>query len=460
MARTKQYDVLNEQVVVAAMLQEAGHRRRILGEVSRQDFRGPKHSTMYDAIERCWQRDIDPTPANVVSMAQDDVGGYEYVGKLAGLPLPTDVAGCVRRLKQEAARMKTLKRLEEIKESLSDPSVEYSECVGELDAAASLMRDATTGEADATTTVADRWVEQFDRHCNGAAPFVSTGYGSLDEVLNEGFARGNTSVVAGRTRNGKSMFVVDCVRRQLERERKPRILVMPLEGGPEKFMNLIVASATHIDTDYFLKRPHELTLEQRRKIRHVAKKIVGTDDRLNVVRNVFLELTARGEWTNATALDKMEEMLASGNYDIAFFDLWERCLTDLRPHAITAALVRMQALAQKYRTHCVLVHQMGRDFEKERMKRRGRNRKPTLTDLKNSGAYEEIADLVLFIYREKVYKPHMLQDTIEVIVAKQKLREADVSMVTDFWPAVCRLENDRLVDADDEPEPEFAEDVV
>ena len=64
--------------------------------------------------------------------------------------------------------------------------------------------------------------------------------------------------------------------------------------------------------------------------------------------------------------------------------------------------------------------------------------------MKNSGAYEEVADLVLLIHREKVYKPFMRDDIIEVSISKQKRNFDNMIMMADFVPEFCRLENDRM----------------
>jgi replicative DNA helicase len=74
-----------------------------------------------------------------------------------------------------------------------------------------------------------------------------------------------------------------------------------------------------------------------------------------------------------------------------------------------------------------IVHQQRRSSEKG-----GKNKKPTMEALKNSGAYEEIADLVVFMYRAKYYNPELEEDVIEYIVAKQRRGAMNKSAFHDF----------------------------
>jgi replicative DNA helicase len=401
---------------------------------------------LFGALAECARQDREPTAALVAVLAEGgDFGGVEYVGELSGLEVsPADLDVFITRLAQDAARDQARRDVKDLDAMLADSTVEHDECVAAFSTTTELLRAATP--VTHTADVADRWNEEFDRRLAGDVPFVSTGY-VLDEVLTEGFAKGAVTVVAGRPATGKSVFVRDCIRRLLEGRKKPRILDMALEGGPDRALEMLVANATETPVDLFVKRPHELTREQREHARRVVRKMAGSDDRLVIPPNPFYALAAKGKWTNDSAMDALESVLAVGGYDIAFFDLWERSLPNLDPQPVAKALVRMQVMTERYGVHSVVVHQLGRRFELERKGRK--DRRPTLTDLKNSGMYEEFATLVLLLHREKMYKPFMQENVLEVAVAKQKRGEAGHVMLTDYRGDMCRLENDRMAGAED-----------
>jgi replicative DNA helicase len=78
-------------------------------------------------------------------------------------------------------------------------------------------------------------------------------------------------------------------------------------------------------------------------------------------------------------------------------------------------LMRDQAMLQRYNLHGIALNQLNRKVEERRDKR------PEMTDLKGSGAWEEVPDQILAVHREHRYKPWMAKDDIEVHILKQRL---------------------------------------
>jgi replicative DNA helicase len=302
--------------------------------------------------------------------------------------------------------------------------------------------ERATGKA-----LAGRYTDDLKSRWSGESRFVSTGYDALDEVLKEGFAPGVFAVVCGRTRNGKTMFVVDMIRRLLKGDPKPRILVWPLEVGVIRFMDMLVSSVSGVDSEMLIRRPEEMGLDDRGRVQEKINKLIGSDDRLVVMDNPFYELGS--EWTNDNAMGLTERVVAAGGWDIVISDLWDRKLVDHRPQALTTALFREQAMCQKYGFCSIAVHQLRRDIEKEKDKR------PQLIHLKGSGAWEEVAGLVLGVHRERAYKPRMLRDDLEVEVLKQKMGDLGDVMVAGFEPWHCRLVGGRLGSVGEDRQPKF-----
>lgn len=438
------FDIVNEQVVISALLGDSVSRRRILGALTESDFQGKRHKIIFAAVKECERRSLLPTKNNVAVHAEEDFGGMKYLEKLEDLELTENLDYHIGRLKQDAARVQVHKHWEsDAKNIILDRSVDYTECIKVSAKMTHMLQEAIARRSE--YGISERWTEDFDKRCGGEIPFVTTGYKSLDSVLTYGFFKTGLTVIAGRPRAGKSILITDMTRRMLKGKTKPRIGVAPLEGGPMRFMDMLVSSASGVEAEDFVKHPENLSPKAKKRIKKIAKKIAGTDDRLVVLENPFLSLAATGKWSNDSAMAKIEEILAEGGFDIVIFDLWERSLTNLDPQRIASALVRMQTLMEKYFVHGVIVQQLRRTAE-DRTKDKGR--RPTLPDLKNSGAYEEVADLVLLVHREKVFKPFMGKDIIEVGIAKQKRGEDGLVMLAEFVPEVCRLEDDRIAEID------------
>jgi replicative DNA helicase len=437
---TKPYDLENERAVIVACLVDPSSRRRAVGSVSPVDFQGSRYRSIYKAIVECERKGVEPDQDAIAVLSDGaDYGGLEFLQMLFGLTSTKNIELHLARLRRDSARLQIrTQSLPELTELLSDRTVEHTECIKQ---AAEILNALRVTEGSALDPCKE-WVEVLDARCAGGRHFVSTGYAPLDSELVEGFAAGNVSVIAGRTSNGKSTFVTDAVRRLLAGVVKPKILVVPLEIGRLRFIDKLVSSATLIETNKLRKFPEELTLEERDTIRQSVHKLLGTDDRLTVVDNPFFNLSKKsGRWGNEEALDKIEEILAEGGYDLTIWDLFQRSLSTITPNDVETALVRVQHMARRYGTHFVIVHQISRKVEERKDKR------PRIDDLKGSGGYEEIPDLILLLHRERAYKKFMENDEIEINIGKQRDGPAGRTMIADFFPEVSRLHKEALTDA-------------
>lgn len=436
---TKPYDLENERAVIVACLLDPVSRRRAVGSVSPEDFQGMRYRAIFEAIVECERKGAEPDQDAIAVLADGaDYGGLEFLQMLFGLTPTKNIELHLARLRRDSVRLQIRSQaLPELTELLADRSIDHTECIKQTAEILNALR-VTEG---ANLDPCKEWIDVLDARCAGGGHFVSSGYEPLDSEFVEGFAAGNVSLIAGRPSNGKSTFVTDMVRRLLAGIKKPKILAAPLEIGRLRFIDKLVSSATLVATNKLRKFPEELTLEERDLIRQSVHKLLATDDRLTVIDNPFFTLAKRsGKWDNDAALDKIEEILAEGNYDLTVWDLFQRSLSTITPNDVETALVRVQHMARRYGTHFVIVHQISRKVEERKDKH------PRIEDLKGSGGYEEIPDLILLIHREKAYKKFMETDDIEINVGKQRDGPAGRTMIAEFYPEVSRLYNEKLTD--------------
>jgi len=430
-----QFDLDNERAIVVSALKDEDARRMAVGSVQPEDFLGERFQTIFTAIRECHRRDLIPD-ADAIAVHSDggDFGGIDFIKRLLTFDVAKNLEYHLTRLKRDAGR-EEIRRivLPEFESMLSDRTVEHGECLVKANEIQQLLRTDSTSRTDS----AKEWGENLDKRCSGEIHFQSVGYPMLDKMLAYGFGVGQVSVIAGRTSNGKTTLVADMIRRLLGHDVKPKICVLPNEIGKERFIDKLVSSATLVPSHKFAKDAQELTLAEREDLKKTATKLVGVDDRLTVFDNPFVKLPI---WTNDTALDKIEELLAEGGYGLLVMDLFQRCLVDTRPGAIEQALVRAQHMAQTYKTHLCLLHQISRKAEERKGKR------PELSDLKGSGGYEEIPDVVMLLHRPKAYKHFRRKDELEITIAKQRDGESNITAIGEFYPTVSRVENVVMAD--------------
>lgn len=426
------FDLENERTLIVAALKDSAARVAVKAALKHEDFLGERYRVLFSAIMECARLGLQPDPDAIsVHSHGQDFGGLGFVAKLLELQPTANLGYHITRQRQDAARARARKtEIPELERLLGDKSIEHHECLKKL---ADLQRLLQV-EAERTENPADRWCRRLDARCAGEVTFQSVGYESVNEHLLDGYAKKSVSLIAARTGNGKTTFVTDTVRRLLRENKKPRVCVLPLEIGEDRFLDKLVSSATCFPTEKVRKKPDEMLLAERDKLKATVRKLIGTDDRLEVMDNPFFKLP---EWTNETSLEEFERILAVGRFDIVFIDLFQRMLVDIRPASVEIALAKVQHLAKQYSVHLCLLHQINRRAEEREDKR------PALIDLKGSGGYEEVPDLILLLHRPKAYKPFMRKDRLEILIAKQRDGMNQLTFEAEFKPAVCRLENDK-----------------
>jgi replicative DNA helicase len=448
----RKFDAINEQVVLVSMLQDPGLLGVGLGTLSVEDFVGERHKAVFSGIRGAVERGFEVSPKNVALFCGgQEFGGLEYLEglcKMSGAAANSkEFAFHLDALRKDAVRFRVARQVREFGEMMMDKTRSFEECERAMAQAASELAVAgASSSAPGRSELMEEWLEEFEALRAGKrAVFRSTGVEALDSVLTEGFAKGSFTVLAGRPRMGKSVVLTDLVRRSLIPAERPRVLVIPFEKGKKYFINMLVASLSKVDLDVIIKYPDEMTEQEEAAVRKAAEWIRRRMEEgdLTVLDSPVMKMLQDEKWNNRKAMDEIERIVAGGKYDLVFFDLFERVLaSNLDAQQIALALIRAQMMCPKYGLHLVITQQLRRSAED--LKGPGK-RRPSLLDLKNSGGYEEIPDQILLIHREKVFKPLLAKDEVELKLAKQKLGEDGLTIVGEFRPAICRITNDRVM---------------
>ena len=229
--------------------------------------------------------------------------------------------------------------------------------------------------------------------------FVPTGFSWLDEHLTEGLAHSKISIVTARPNIGKSTVAWNIGDRVANRVGLP-VIYFPIEMGEISVMDGMVASRSGIHLDTLIKYPHRMTPKQAKLINQTTWDITNN-------KNLTF-------YDGRISLDEIYQVVSEGGYRLAIFDLWEKLAGSLDANEIAKALNFTQQLAKDCKCHFMLVHQTKRGVDKRD------DPMPTMDDLKNSGGYEEVADLIIGLTRRKFYQPDLDEDILEVAVLKQR----------------------------------------
>lgn len=415
------HDTENEQVIIALLLQNKKVRKLLVQTLEGNEFVASRHRVIFKGVKRLVEQRLKFTlDSLVVELRGEDFGSLDYLRKLkkAYGKEPENIDYHVSKLKLDSLKFNLRKgAAEELLEVLENPKSsinEISEAIGFLQVG--LRKDARG--LNQQTLKGKGAIAAYDAEVlkRESQEFRGFSFLELDEKLTQALVGGGISIIAARPSMGKSTFVANTIRKLAVR--KVKTLYAPLETKWSDNVDTILTSATGISYDDYIKNPNNLTKKQRQKIARMKKRIFAPG---------YLTIW-RPEYRT---IDALENELATGNYEVVFIDLFENIVASLDASDLSLDMKRLQHIAQEYNVHLCLVHQLLRAVVKRKAKR------PLMADLKNSGGYEEAADLILLLHRDKYYALQEgdnddMPDVMEIWIAKQRRGITNVCVAYEF----------------------------
>lgn len=260
----------------------------------------------------------------------------------------------------------------------------------------------------------------------GSLRGVPTGLRDLD-AKTLGLRDGALIVVAGRPGMGKSTLGQGFVEAVLEQTKKS-VLVFSLEMSSEDWTGRLLCSRARIDATRF--QTGQLEDEDWAKVTAATAELSGWRDRLffsyqssnspEVVRSRARRLTRKQD-VGLIVIDYLQLMAAPGY------------ASENRATEVAAISRQLKGMAQELKVPVVALSQLNRGVESRMDKR------PNLSDLRESGAIEQDADIVMLLYRDEYYnRDSEARGVAEIILAKQRNGEAGTVEVR-FHGSQCRF---------------------
>jgi replicative DNA helicase len=239
-----------------------------------------------------------------------------------------------------------------------------------------------------------------------------SGYYDLDE-LTAGFQKSDLVVIAGRPSMGKTSFALNIAEnvavRAKPKDRRP-VGVFSLEMSKDALVQRMLCSLARVDI-------------------HKIRRGYASADEYRRLQNSAAQLHEAPIWIDDTAAISILEMRAKarrlaaseGQLGMIIVDYLQLVhgpgSAENRQQEISLISRSLKALAKELETPIVALSQLSRAVET-----RGGAKRPMLSDLRESGAIEQDADVVLFVYRPEVYEtePEKKDGKAEIIVAKQR----------------------------------------
>lgn len=433
-------DPVTEQVILAAEVVDAEARERLTRRYPPDFFQVPEHQAMQAALRELTQRRLQYDGAMLQRVAPGvDV---EYLGKLAEMrpTVPVDLSVHCDNFEWDRQRATAATGpVASFLEALTDPTAAPER----VRALARSVGDAFEGGVGAGRYIADPDVlvdesmRDLDDRIEGRASF-SCGIPTLDYFepdrdghqkrrLVPGTSPGTVTSIIGSTGSGKSTLAANMVL-GIARERKRRVLYGAWEMRPSVTLQLLaVLSLGWSRSDVFDPQTaaHEgrpFTDERKQQLRDTQRAI---GQWVKFLRNPFHAVGA--EPTTDRNMAVMREHVEESGCSVFFADLFERAIVDVRPSEERKALIYTQRMTEDLKIHTVLIHQLRKDVQARD------DARPTIEAIKGSGAWGEVTDQALGVYRPALFK-RVPDRRLEVLVLKQRYGPAPIAVEFD-WDA-------------------------
>jgi len=438
--RTPPHSLEAEQAVLGGLLLDNSAWEKIADFIRETDFYRADHRLLYQFVSRLVE---SSKPADVITVTESleragklaEAGGLAYVAALAqNTPSAVNIRRYAEIVRDRAVMRQLVSVGSEIAESALNPLGRSSdELINEAEARVFAISEqgarGRQGFVEIRPLIA-QVVERIDQlHANPSdITGIPSGYVDLDRMTS-GLQGGDLVIVAGRPSMGKTAFSLNIAEHLGLVESLP-VAVFSMEMSGMQLVMRMIGSVAKVDQ---LKvRTGRIADEEWPRLTQAWARLneapifIDETPALNA-----LELRARarrlhrqvgGPGLGLIVIDYLQLMSATGQ-------------GENRATEISEISRSLKALAKELSVPVIALSQLNRSLEQRP------NKRPVMSDLRESGAIEQDADLILFIYRDEVYNPETPDKGIaEIIVGKQRNGPTGTVKLT-FQGQFTRFEN-------------------
>jgi replicative DNA helicase len=405
-----------EQSVLGGILIENEAINRVMELLDAGDFYRDAHRKIFDALINLSERD---EPADLITLTNelrkidqlDSVGGASYLAALIdSVPTAANIEYYARIVKEKAILRKLIQTSTEI---ITQSYEDRGDVEGFLDEAERAIFEISEKRVRPSFYPIREIVKQsfttierlFKK--KEAVTGVPSGFKELDRMT-AGFQPSDLIIIAGRPSMGKTAFCLDVVE-YAAIENKIPVAIFSLEMSKEQLVIRMLCSQANVEGTRL--RTGYLTESDWPKLTIAAGNLseapIYIDDTAALSA---LELRAKAR--------RLKSEYGLGMVIVDYLQLMKgRSRVESRQQEISEISRSLKALAKELNIPVIAVSQLSRKTEE-----RTGNR-PQLSDLRESGAIEQDADLILFIYRDEVYnraEDNPNRGKAEVIIGKQR----------------------------------------
>lgn len=405
-----------EQSVLGAMLIDSEAVSKVANMLRPEDFYVDKHQQLFSAIVSLFQRgepvDLITVQDELRNRGQlDEVGGLTYLTSLINLVPTTANAEQYALIVEQKA---TLRRLQAVARRIVDDCYVADDMEATLQEAEKAIFSVTQRRnSKGYKHIKDALVEAYGHleylySSKGKTTGVASGFRDLDQ-LSAGFQKSDLIIVAARPSVGKTAFTLN-IARNAAVVGKAKVMFFSLEMSAEQLAMRLLAAEAAVDG-------HRLRTGQ---LQDQDWQRLGTGLATLAEADIFIDDTPNCSLPEVRA--KSRQVALEHGLDLIIIDYLQLMTVPVRQgqqpnrqQEISEISRSLKGLARELNVPVIALSQLSRSVEQRQDKR------PMLSDLRESGAIEQDADMVAFLYRDDYYDPESdKKNQVEVIIAKHR----------------------------------------
>ncbi len=411
--RVPPHSIEAEIVVLGAMLLDNNALLKGMEQLREEDFYFPHHKKIFRVIHDLFERN---TVVDAITVKDElarrgqleEIGGAKYIAELVSMASSPAIFD--RHLDLLIEKSLYRKAIEVASRILEDAYMQkYEDADDLLDHAEQMILDIRAKRMRTGFQYVPSMINEVFNQINaliqhrGEVSGTPTGFDDLDH-LTTGFHPGEYIVIASRPSMGKTSFALSIMRHLSVDEGIPTA-IFSIEMSADQLVQRLLCMQGKIDAN--MLRKGELRPEDIRKLTKAAEDLrrapIYIDDTPSIS---LMELRA-----------KARRIVKEEHVKIIFIDylqLIQGPRTENRQQEISAISRSLKSLAKEIDVPVIALSQLSRAVEMRQ------NKRPQLSDLRESGAIEQDADAVMFIYRDEVYNPNAKPGIAEILLSKQR----------------------------------------
>ena len=434
-----------EKAVLGALMIDKDAYVEVCDKLLPESFYEPRNQMVYDAIRRL---SMDESPVDVLTVTDklgkmgnlEEVGGPGYIMDLSSrVATSANIEYHSNIVAEKYLARQMIRYVSTVGKKVFDETYDIKDVVDEAESTLfELSQKNMKKEYSVLAPIVDKAMEMVKiAHSNqGGITGISTGYYKLDDMTC-GWQNSDLVIIAGRPAMGKTAFALSLAK-NIAADQKIPMAFFSLEMSDVQLTNRLMSNACKIEGKKLMSGQLDsadwLRLDKKLEILKEAPLYIDDTEGLSVMElRTKARRLVREHGVKLIMIDYLQLMTASG------------MRYNSRQEEVSLISRSLKGLAKELNIPVLALSQLNRGVES---RDGAEGKRPQLSDLRESGAIEQDADMVVFLHRPEYYGIQMSSDGLidyqgkaEVIISKHRKGATGIIMMK-FKGAFTRFEND------------------